>query len=461
MSQLFGVALLAWLLTWTNGDPLSQKVGPAGRGELGGTMAETTAPAGGPLRNWSGTYSYRAATIHQPRTVAELQSLVARGGSLHALGTRHSFNEVADATELISLAALEGEVGIDEDAATVSLPAGMRYGELAILLQRGGWALANLASLPHISVAGSVATATHGSGNANPSLASAVTGLSLVTGTGDLVHVERGAPDFIGAVVNLGALGVMTDLTLAIEPSFQIRQDVYERLPWEALTEEFEAVMAAGYSVSAVTDFLGDTVDMLWVKTRLTDGEPATMPRELFGAAAATEKLHLIRGTDPTHCTPQLGEPGAWCDRLPHFLLEYTPSSGAEIQSEYLMDRAHAPAAIEALRGLGGLIAPRLHCAEIRTVATDELWLSPAYRRDSFGIHFTWRPEPRAVAEAVGWIEAAIAAFDPRPHWGKVFGDGPDVVASYPRLADFRALADRYDPAGVFWNPYLARTIGR
>jgi xylitol oxidase len=219
-------------------------------------------------------------------------------------------------------------------------------------------------------------------------------------------------------------------------------------------------VMGAGYSVSAVTDFVGDTVDMLWVKTRLTDREPATMPRELFGAAAATVKLHLIRGTDPAPCTPQLGEPGAWCDRLPHFLLEYTPSSGAEIQSEYLMDRAHAPAAIEALRGLGGLIAPRLHCAEIRTVAADEFWLSPAYRRESFGIHFTWRPEPQAVAEVVGRIEDAIAPFDPRPHWGKVFGERLNIAGSYPRLADFRALAERFDPAGVFRNPFVARTIG-
>lgn len=424
-------------------------------------MAEATAPTGGPLRNWSGTYNYRAATIHQPRTVAELQSLVARGGSLHALGTRHSFNDIADAAELISLATLEGEIEIDEDAGTVSLPGGTRYGELALILERAGWALANLASLPHISVAGSVATATHGSGNTNPTLASAVTGLSLVTGTADLVRVERDAPDFNGAVVNLGALGVVTDLTLAIEPSFEIRQDVYERLPWEALTTEFEAVMGSGYSVSAVTDFVGDTVDMLWVKTRLTDSEPATMPRELFGAIAATEKLHLIRGTDPAHCTPQLGEPGAWCDRLPHFLLQYTPSSGAEIQSEYLMDRAHAPAAIEALRGLGGLIAPRLHCAEIRTVAADELWLSPAYRQDSFGIHFTWRPVPKAVAEAVDRIEAAIAAFDPRPHWGKVFSNRLDIAASYPQLVDFRELASRYDPAGVFRNPFLARTIVR
>jgi xylitol oxidase len=424
-------------------------------------MAEVMAQAGGPLRNWSGTYSYRATAIHQPRTLAELQALVARGGSLHALGTRHSFNDVADASELISLSALEGKVEIDEDAATVTVPAGVRYGELAIQLQRAGWALANLASLPHISVAGSVATATHGSGNANPSLASAVTGLSLVTGTGDLVRVERDAPDFTGAVVNLGALGVMTELTLAIEPSFQMRQDVYERLPWEALTEEFEAVMGAGYSVSAITDVGGDTIDMLWVKTRLADAEPATMPRELFGATAATEKVHITRGNDPTYCTPQLGEPGAWCDRLPHFLLEYTPSSGAEIQSEYLMDRAHAPAAIEAVRGIGGLIAPLVRSAEIRTVAADEFWLSSAYHQDSFGIHFTWRPEPRAVAEVVGQIEDAIAAFDPRPHWGKVFGEKLDIGAYYPRLADFRELAARYDPAGVFRNPFLARTIGR
>ena len=227
-------------------------------------------------------------------------------------------------------------------------------------------------------MAGSVATATHGSGNANQSLASAVTAMSLISGTGDQARIDHSAPDFAGAVVHLGALGAVTELTLAIEPTFEVRQDVYEHLPWDQLTRAFEEVMGAGYSVSAITDFAGDDLDMLWVKSRLVDGQPASMPTELFGATAATVKLHMTRGNDPLHCTPQLGEPGPWYERLPHFLLEFTPSSGAEIQSEYLIDYQYASSAINALRGLGHAIAPLVRGAGIRTVAADELWLSSA-----------------------------------------------------------------------------------
>ncbi len=259
--------------------------------------------------------------------------------------------------------------------------------------------------------------------------------------------------------MQLGALGVLTELTLAIEPTFDVRHDVYEQLPWDQLTASFEEVMGAGYSVSAITDFAGEDLDMLWVKSRLIDGEPATMPAELFGASAATEKLHMTRGNDPLHCTPQLGEPGPWHERLPHFLLDFTPSSGAEIQSEYLMGRRYAGPAIEALRQLGRLIAPLVRSAEIRTVAADELWLSSAYRRSVFGVHFTWQPDAAAVAAVVPQIEAALQPFQPRPHWAKVFGPAYDFAELYPRLADFRRLAATYDPRGVFRTPFLARTV--
>jgi xylitol oxidase len=411
-------------------------------------------------RNWSGTYTYGARQIHRPRTIAELQRLIERSSaSLHALGTRHSFNDIGDADGLISLEALPGKIMIDEDASTVSVPAGLRYGDLARQLHDSGWALSNLSSLPHISVAGSVATATHGSGNANQSLASSVTVMSLITGTGDQVRIDHSSPDFAGAVVHLGALGVVTELTLVLEPTFEVRQDVYEHLPWDQLTGSFEDVMGAGYSVSAITDFTGDDVDMLWVKSRLLDGQASTMPAELFGARAATEKLHVTRGNNPLHCTPQLGEPGPWYERLPHFLLEFTPSSGAEIQTEYLMDRSYAGPAIEALRELGHLIAPLVRSAEIRTVAADELWLSSAYQSNVFGVHFTWRPDSVAVTEVVNQIEAALRPLQPRPHWAKVFGSGHDFAGLYPRLADFRRLAQTFDPRGVFRAPFLARVL--
>ncbi len=183
------------------------------------------------------------------------------------------------------------------------------------------------------------------------------------------------------------------------------------------------------------------------------------MPAELFGAVAATEKMHLTRGNDPTFTTPQLGEVGPWSDRLSHFLLEFTPSSGAEIQTEYLMDRQHAPAAIEALRGLGGPIAALVKSAEIRTMAADELWLSSAYQRPTFGVHFTWQPDEPAVRAVVDRIEQALAPFAPRPHWAKLFGPGHDFAALYPRLADFAALVGRYDPEGRFASAFVRRVL--
>lgn len=413
-----------------------------------------------PELNWSGTYTYRAQQVYRPRTTDELRRLIeTASSSLHALGTRHSFNGIADAAGLISLDALPGKVTIDQDAHTVTVPPAMRYGDLARFLQPAGWALSNLPSLPHISVAGSVATATHGSGNGNQSLASAVAGMSVVTGTADLVRIDQTSPEFPGAVVHLGALGVVTEITLAIEPTFEVRQVIYEHLPWDQLTGSFEAVMGAGYSVSAITDFAGDDLDMLWIKSRVDDDRSSKLPSELFGARAATEKLHMTRGIDPVHCTPQLGEPGPWYERLPHFLLEFTPSSGAEIQSEYLLDRRYASSAIEALRGLGHAIAPLVKSAEIRTVAADELWLSPAYEQDVIGVHFTWQPDAAAVNALVENIEAALQPFHPRPHWAKVFGEGHQWSELYPRLADFRRLVEAYDPRGIFRNPYLSRTI--
>jgi alditol oxidase len=419
-------------------------------------MASTATPE----LNWSGTYTYRAQQVHRPSTIDELRRLVeTASSSLHALGTRHSFNDIGDAAGLVTLEALPGSVTIDEEAHAVSVPAGLRYGDLARHLEASGWALSNLPSLPHISVAGSVATATHGSGNANQSLASAVTAMSLITGTGDPVRIDRTSPEFAGAVVHLGALGVVTELTLAIEPNFEVRQVIYEHLPWDQLTGSFDEVMGSSYSVSAITDFAGDDVGMLWVKSRMDDDRSAKLPAELFGARAATEKLHPTRGNDPVHCTPQLGEPGPWYERLPHFLLEFTPSSGAEIQSEYLLDRRYASSAIDALRGLGHAIAPLVKSAEIRTVAADELWLSPAYERDVFGVHFTWQPDAAAVTALVETIEAALQPFHPRPHWAKVFGEAHPWLQLYPRLADFRRLAEAYDPRGIFRTPYLSRTL--
>jgi xylitol oxidase len=408
--------------------------------------------------NWAANLTYRAARLHRPATLDQLQELIVGASRLRVLGSRHSFNDIADAEELLVLDGLPGEAAVDHDAGTVTVPAAMRYGELAGRLRAQGLALANLASLPHISVGGAVATATHGSGDANGNLATAVAGLELVAGTGELVPAARGDPDFDGLVVGLGALGAVTRLTLDVEPDYQVRQRTFEGLPWDELFGHLDELTSAGYSVSLFTRW-GEVVDQVWVKTRVT-GAAEAVRGELFGAAAATQDRHPILGIDPVNCTRQLGVPGPWSDRLPHFRMGFTPSSGEELQSEYHLPREQAVAALQALRSLAGAIRPVLQVSELRTVAADRLWMSPQHGRETLSVHFTWHKDWPAVRRALVEVEAALAPFGARPHWGKLFlARAADLAPLYGRLGDFTALAGRLDPRGVFVNDWLRRHV--
>jgi xylitol oxidase len=408
--------------------------------------------------NWAGNYRYQAAKLQRPSTLEQLQEVVAGAPRVRVLGSRHSFTDIADSAELVSLQGLPADVAVDQDAGTVTCPAGLTYGELAVALGREGLALHNLASLPHISVAGAVATATHGSGDANGNLATAIAGLELVTSSGDLLQASRGDPDFDGMVVGLGALGAVTRLTLEVEPAYQVRQRVFEGLAWDALHEHFDEITAAGYSVSVFTRW-GGAVDQVWVKRRVTD-DPEELHDDLFGAAAATVDRHPILELDPVNCTPQLGVPGRWSDRLPHFRMGFTPSAGDELQSEYLVPRTDAATAIRAVHALAGVVRPVLQVSEIRTVAADRLWMSPQYGQDTIAIHFTWDADPAGVGRALAELEAALASCRARPHWGKVFlADADAITPLYERLGDFRRLAGRLDPRGAFRNPWLTRHV--
>jgi alditol oxidase len=408
-------------------------------------------------RNWAGNYTYGAARVHRPATIDQLREIVAAAGRIRVLGTRHSFTGIGDSDELVSLASLPADVAVDRAAGTVSLGAGMTHGELARVLGEEGLALHTLASLPHISVAGAVATATHGSGDAVGNLATAVAGIELVTSGGELVTASRGDPDFDGLVVGLGALGAVTRITLDVEPAYEVRQRVFEGLAWNVLHERFDEITASGYSVSVFTRW-GDDVDQVWVKSRVTDAPEVVRP-DLFGARAATVDRHPILGIDPVNCTAQLGRPGPWSERLPHFRMGFTPSAGDELQSELLLLRAHAAAAIEAVRVLADRVRPVLQVSEIRTVAADRLWMSPQYGRDTVAIHFTWEPQPEAVMAVLADVEAALAPFDARPHWGKLFV--ADAGPLYERLPDFAALAERLDPRAAFRNAWLEAHVLR
>src|SRR3954470_3034803 len=409
--------------------------------------------------NWAGTHRYAARRLHRPATVDELREIVAAAPRVRVLGSRHSFTDIADSDELVSLDDLPAGVEVDRTGRTVSFGAALRYGELAEALHPHGLALHNLASLPHISVAGAVATATHGSGDRSGNLATAVAALELVTSTGDVVSAKRGDEDFDGMVVALGALGAVTRVTLDVEPAYEVRQRVFEGLTWDALHASFDGISRAGESVSVFTRW-GETTDQVWVKSRVDPATPEDVRPDLFGAEAATVERHPILGLDPVHCTPQLGAPGRWSDRLPHFRMGFTPSAGEEIQSEYVVARRDAGAAIEAVRAVGPRIAPVLQVSEIRTIAADRLWLSPQYGRDRVAIHFTRTREPAAVARAIDEVEAALEPLAPRPHWGKAFHLGAAAIAPrYERLGDFAALAGRLDPRGAFRNAWLERHV--
>jgi xylitol oxidase len=416
------------------------------------------APAG---TNWAGNLTYRAARLHRPATVAEVQEIVAASPRVKALGSRHCFNDVADTTgDLVSLEALPEDVAFelpDEDApGVVRVPGGMQYGRLLPELARRGYALHNLASLPHITVAGATATGTHGSGNRNGSLSTSVVGLELVRSDGELVTLGPDSPDLPGAVVHLGALGVVTRIGLRVQPTFSVRNNVYLGLTWERLLADLDGVADAAYSVSVFTNW--HEITSVFVKSRVDELE--TAPEEFFGARSATVPTHMLPDTPVENLTEQLGVPGEWHERLPHFQVGFTPSRGEELQSEYFVPREHARTAVEALRALAPRVAPLLMASEIRTVAADELWLSPAYGTDVLALHFTWVRDEAAVRAVLPAIEEALAPCDARPHWGKLSTTGAaELDRLFPRLGDFRALVRRYDPRGAFRNDFLDRTV--
>jgi xylitol oxidase len=409
-------------------------------------------------KNWSGNYTYSTDRLSTPANVEEVQAAVKRARKLRALGTRHSFNAIADSTaEQISLQHLD-QMAIDSGASTVTIGAGVTYGRLAPYIDSHGFALHNLASLPHISVAGSCATATHGSGIHNRNLSNACSALELIVANGDRLTLTRAkdTEHFGGAVVSLGALGIVTHLTLDLEPTYQVEQAVYQDLPFGELEHNLDTIFGSGNSVSLFTDWQNHRATQVWIKRRVDPKKPYAWPQEFYGAKRATQRLHPISGHSAESCTEQLGIPGPWYERLPHFRMNFTPSSGSELQTEYFVPREHAYEAIRAVEQLRDKITPHLFVTELRTIESDSLWMSMAYQRPSLAIHFTWKPEWAAVRKILPFIEANLAPFEPRPHWAKLFTLPPATLQSrYARLADFKELLHQHDPEGKFRNAFM------
>ena len=416
------------------------------------------------VTNWAGNLRFRAARQHRPTSLEELQEIVAGADRVHALGTGHSFTAVADTTgDHVCVAGLPGGVDVDHAVGTATVTAGLRYGDAAHLLHGQGVALHNLGSLPHISVAGSVATGTHGSGDGLGSLATAVRAVEMVTSGGELVRFDRqrDADVWGGVVVALGALGVVTRIDLDVEPTYEVSQVVQEHVPVDELLRALDEVLAAAYSVSVFTDWREPVQSQVWLKSRVDD-QPSLPPRDWLGGRRARRQVHMLAGRPPDSCTPQLGRPGPWHQRLPHFRLAFTPSSGEELQSEWFVPRQVGGDAVRAAAVVLRDLTAVVQTTEIRSVAADDLWLSPAYGRASLALHVTWVRDVAAVLPAVERVEAALAPFAPRPHWAKLSRMSPDTVAArYPRLDDFAGLARRLDPRGAFRNDLLDSYVAR
>ena len=450
-------------------------------GAAAGALLALASRRGAPLAsvpNWSGNQRFRFASIAAPASVEEVAALVRSAKRVKVVGSAHSFNASAAAdaglerdTVCITLKRLAAArpPEVDEARATVSVCAGATYGDLFLFLKCTKWALHNSASLPHISVGGAVATATHGSGAANGNLATAVVALELVTASGNVLQLSRAAlgAAFDAYVVHLGAVGVVTRVTLSLVPAFSVRQDVFQGLALDRACESLDAIMSAGYSVSLFT-LWADTrglFEQVWVKSVVAPDTPldpavADASANFYGARRATRKLHPIESVGAEPCTEQLGMPGAWHDRLPHFKYEFQPSVGAELQSEFFVSKADAPAALRAVHALRAEIEPLLFVTEVRSIAQDGLWMSTAHGRPSIAIHFTWRPMGREVAALLPKIEAALAPFGARPHPGKLSTlGGAEFAARFPRFSDFAALRKELDPEGKFSNVWL-RNLG-
>jgi xylitol oxidase len=419
--------------------------------------------SGKKLANWAGNIEYSTERLYSATSLQQVRRFVKKQSKLKVLGTRHCFNTIADSPHhLLSLKSMDEVAALDPVARTVTVDAGMTYGRLAPYLQSKGFALHNLASLPHISVAGACSTATHGSGEKNGNLATAVSGLEIVTAAGDVVGLSRAkdGESFLGVVVGLGALGVITKITLDVQPTFMMRQYVYENLPLSEVKDHFDAIQSRAYSVSLFTDWQHQRINEVWIKSRVEEGQTFDAAPEFFGAKRATKNLHPIAELSAENCTEQMGVPGPWYERLPHFRMGFTPSAGKELQSEYFVPRQHAVEAILAVERLRDQISPHLLISEIRIVAADSLWLSPCYKQACVTIHFTWKQDWPAVRKLMPMIEKELVPFKGRPHWGKLFTTSPAELRSiYAKLPEFVGLSKKYDPQGKFRNEFLDTNI--
>lgn len=415
------------------------------------------------LKNWAGNIMFSTSNVHYPESPDQVVEVVKKCKKLRAIGSRHSFNRIADSDEnQISLSKLNKIISLDKKLSVVTVEGGITYSELAPYLYENGFALENLASLPHISIAGAIATATHGSGVKLGNLSSAVSAIEFVNANGEITYLsrEKDGERFNGAVVGLGALGIVTKLVLDIVPVFDMTQVVYQNLPMSALQSNMYDILSHSYSVSLFTNWSNKNIGEVWLIDKVVNKENAKILPDFYGARPATRNLHPVIDQKADNVTDQMGVPGRWYERMPHFKMGFKPSTGKELQSEYFVPIENAYDAMMAIEKLNEKITPLLFITEIRTVKADLLWMSPCYKQDCVAFHFTWKQEIEAVNAVLPLLEAQLSPFKARPHWAKVFTLSPKILQShYAKLSAFKALVSESDPNGKFRNDFLQRIL--
>ena len=410
------------------------------------------------MRNWGGNLNFSTQELVSVESISQLQDLVAKARAVKVMGSRHSFSTIGDTTgTLISLKNLKLDIEIDSAKEEALIPAGALYAQAARYLESKGWAFINLASLTEITIAGAVLSATHGSGDKNGNLSSHVVGIEIVLPSGELLKIDReNSPEFPGFVVSLGALGVITKYRMKIVPSYNAKQYVYDGVTSKSISANFDEIFSSAYSVSFFSTWAPGGSGRVWKKFK-DDGSGENMPATLFDGKIATENLHPVRGMDATPCTDQMGVSGKWLERIQHFKLDSTTPEGNEVQTEYFVDRKHVKEYIAGLESIGDRIAPLVFATEIRTMTSDDLWLSGAYGRETVGFHFTWRNVP-GVHELLPEIENILGKHGGRPHWSKLFEVNPAALAGrYPMYSKFEDLLAKYDPEKKFRNHFIDR----
>lgn len=409
------------------------------------------------MKNWSRNVEFQDLAYLQPSSLQELQEVIRENERIRVRGTAHCFNQIADTSAVsVNLSHMPEVIEIDGRVPSVTVSAGMTFGQLAPRLNQEGWALSNLASLPHISIAGSVATGTHGSGITNQNLANQILSLHVVLEDGTLKKISKGEELFDPLVVGLGLGVVVYKYEMKIEKTFNIRQVIYEEISRIELQRDFDSIMSSAYSVSYFTDWSNLGRGNLWCKFRASE----IIPDSIAGSKKANQKYHPIPSFNPEACTDQLEIPGPWHERLPHFKLEFTPSAGDEIQSEFFLDIKDASDAISALEKIASEIYPLLWISEIRTIAADNLWLSGSYHRTTAAIHFTWKRSD-AIYPLIKKIETLLSQFAYRPHWGKAFFARPDYLKRvFPQVDEFKKVIMGLDPSQKFSNSFTRDKLG-